>query len=406
MRARLEHSASLVVSVSLDPHGRDRSRGQRPCAVADRSSRGSSSCWRRSRRPRARARPTSRPATSITAADAERVKDLVSPGMFWCVQHGCPMRSSRRKSVPAAPRLHRGDREVLGAGEARRRRPHGSRTTSPGGRSRSIDTTDPRSAMKIMQNFSMRVAIDDLDLRNFDADTGPISTDAPAAGRAPLPDRPLPPPVLRRPALRRSEARRSPTPEGFEYKETLHPLIEPFDLKGVGFTYYRYLDPAQAGRQLALPAVAASRAPALDRAALRRALRPGHRLRTATAATPGRSRGWTGSSSARRTVLAAVPHRPLPGEVGRRRRRLGVRRRVGEARRLRRRGRVEAPAVRLLEARALRRQGDLRDPVQRHVRPRRPALEDLDQQLRSAKEAFPGATIKYDEDTPFAAGRS
>jgi hypothetical protein len=34
-----------------------------------------------------------------------------------------------------------------------------------------------------------------------------------------------------------------PNSDGVRYKESLHPLIEPFDLKGVGFTYYRYLDP-------------------------------------------------------------------------------------------------------------------------------------------------------------------
>jgi hypothetical protein len=35
----------------------------------------------------------------------------------------------------------------------------------------------------------------------------------------------------------------TPNNDEVRYKESLHPLIEPFDLKGVGFTYYRYLDP-------------------------------------------------------------------------------------------------------------------------------------------------------------------
>ena len=31
------------------------------------------------------------PGDRITPANAEKVKDLVSPAMYWCVQHGFPM---------------------------------------------------------------------------------------------------------------------------------------------------------------------------------------------------------------------------------------------------------------------------------------------------------------------------
>jgi len=36
-----------------------------------------------------------------------------------------------------------------------------------------------------------------------------------------------------------------PNKDQVRYKESLHPIIEPFDLKGTGFTYYRYLDPSR-----------------------------------------------------------------------------------------------------------------------------------------------------------------
>ncbi len=39
-----------------------------------------------------------------------------------------------------------------------------------------LDPADPQDAIKIMQNYSMQSAIGDLHIRNFDADTGPIST--------------------------------------------------------------------------------------------------------------------------------------------------------------------------------------------------------------------------------------
>jgi hypothetical protein len=36
-----------------------------------------------------------------------------------------------------------------------------------------------------------------------------------------------------------------PNADGIRYREALYPLLEPFDLKGVGFTYNRYIDPAR-----------------------------------------------------------------------------------------------------------------------------------------------------------------
>jgi hypothetical protein len=106
-----------------------------------------------------------------------------------------------------------------------------------------VDTKDPHVAIKLMWNFNFRPGFeDDLDLRNFDADTGPISEERPLqverhflvdhfrrlryVGRLYVDPKP-----------------EIPNNEKFEFKETLHPLIEPFDLKGVGFTYYRYFDP-------------------------------------------------------------------------------------------------------------------------------------------------------------------
>ena len=109
-----------------------------------------------------------------------------------------------------------------------------------------IDADDPDKAVKHMFNYEAAIALDDLDLRNFDADTGAIGDRAPAAGRAPLPDRPLPPPASTSAASTSTRSRRSAEPRAAtRYKETLYPMIEPFDLKGVGFTYNRYVDPAK-----------------------------------------------------------------------------------------------------------------------------------------------------------------
>jgi hypothetical protein len=189
------------------------------------------------------ARADVEPGDVITRANADEVKDLVSPAMFWCVEHGFPMTIVAPRSIP----LRKAFVEATEKYSAQVRlsedglRMEGFVAGRPFPR---IDPADPKAAMKIMQNFSFAIAFDDLDLRNFDADTGPIATDRPLqverhflfdhfrrlyyVGRLYVDPKP-----------------QIPNNDGYHYKETLHPMIEPFDLKGVGFTYYRYLEPAK-----------------------------------------------------------------------------------------------------------------------------------------------------------------
>ncbi len=39
------------------------------------------------------------PGDVITKANADKVKDLVSPGMMWCIQHGWPLKIVETKAV-------------------------------------------------------------------------------------------------------------------------------------------------------------------------------------------------------------------------------------------------------------------------------------------------------------------
>ncbi len=110
-----------------------------------------------------------------------------------------------------------------------------------------------------MWNYNYKsINNDDFDLRNFDADTGAISDDRPLSiERHFLVDH-----FRRLWYVNRlyvdPKPNLMPNKDEVAYKETLHPLIEPFDLKGVGFTYYRYLDPArQDDSWLYLPSCAA-----------------------------------------------------------------------------------------------------------------------------------------------------
>ena len=181
------------------------------------------------------------PGDVVTKATVDRVADLVSPGVRWCIEHGMEMRI-----VPARPvELDHAYREATEkhAGQTR---------LSPDGRALVgyvaglpfpvIDPNDPQVARKIMWNYEHRpFYTDDLDARDFDADTGSIDKGPMEVERHYLIDhlRVLyftgrlyvdPAPVL-------------PGEAGVRLKFSLHPLLEPFDLKGAGFSSVRYLDP-------------------------------------------------------------------------------------------------------------------------------------------------------------------
>jgi hypothetical protein len=179
----------------------------------------------------------------IGPADADKVKDLISPGLYWAVQYGLPMKIVEPQPMPIKTAYREATEKY--SSQVKLTDANGVEGYVAGFPFPNTDSNDPRAAIKLMWNFAFRPNFEeDLDLRNFDADTGPISKDRPLqVERHFLIDhfRRLryvgrlyndPKPVL-------------PNKEGFEYKETLHPLIEPFDLKGVGFTYYRYLDPSK-----------------------------------------------------------------------------------------------------------------------------------------------------------------
>ncbi len=184
-----------------------------------------------------------KPGDKVTAANVDSVKDMISPGLYWAIQYGLPMDIIETRDTPVkkayleATEKYSSQVKLADAG--------GVTGYVAGFPFPNTDTSDPQVALKLMWNFAFRPNFEeDLALKNFDADTGPISKDRPLqVERHFLIDH------FRRlryvGRLYNDPKPEWPNKEGFEYKETLHPLIEPFDLKGVGFTYYRYLDPAK-----------------------------------------------------------------------------------------------------------------------------------------------------------------
>ena len=119
------------------------------------------------------------PGDVISKTNADKVKDLVSPGMFWCVQHGFPMKIVEPKPI-VWKRAYKEATEKYASQVKLGPEGLGIENYVAGQPFPKVDPADKQAAIKMMWNFSFRPAFeDDLDLRNFDADTGPISEDRP-----------------------------------------------------------------------------------------------------------------------------------------------------------------------------------------------------------------------------------
>jgi hypothetical protein len=182
------------------------------------------------------------PGDVITAENVDKVKDLVSPGLEWCIRRGWPITIIESKRIEW-PRAYR---------EATERYAGQVRLASDGLRMENyvagqpfpfIDPKDPQVAIKIMYNYDYNFfATDDVDLRNFDGDTGTITAHGPMTverhflidhfrrlfwtGRLYVDPKP-----------------EKPNPQGFRRQEGLYPILEPFDVKGVGMVGNRYIAP-------------------------------------------------------------------------------------------------------------------------------------------------------------------
>lgn len=182
------------------------------------------------------------PGDVITKANIEKIKDLVSPGVEWCVKHGMTMKIVPYKKIEWN-KAYREATEKYG----------GQTKLAPDGRSLlghvagmpfpNIDPNDPQIAQKIMWNYEYKPYLtDDVDTRNFDADTGPITDGNPMnVDRHFLLDHLRTLSYTARLYVDPKPER--PNPDQVRGKSSMHPILEPCDLKGVGETGIRYLSP-------------------------------------------------------------------------------------------------------------------------------------------------------------------
>jgi hypothetical protein len=186
------------------------------------------------------------PDDVVTAANADAVEGLVPPGVEWMVHRGMRITVGKTRAI-ALPDAYVNATRRYSADVRLRPDGRGLENWTAGQPFPVLDPADPDIARKIMHNFDSRWwESDDVDLRNLDADSGGIGSGSRGmavekhfvidhfkrlyfTGRLTLEPKPA----------------YVPNNDAVRYKESLHPLIEPFDLKGVGFTYYRYLDAAR-----------------------------------------------------------------------------------------------------------------------------------------------------------------
>lgn len=183
------------------------------------------------------------PGDVITSDNIDKLEGLVSPGMEWCIRHGWPITVVEPKPVewlgPYKEATEKYASQVRIGADGLTLENYVAGSPFP-----DIDPNDPQVALKVMWNYEYNLLTDDLDIRNFDADTGAIANHGPMAiERHFLLDH------LRRlfwnGRLYVDPKPSRPNPNGFRRQEGLYPLLEPFDLKGVGSLGYRYMDPGR-----------------------------------------------------------------------------------------------------------------------------------------------------------------
>jgi hypothetical protein len=182
------------------------------------------------------------PGDTIGASNIEKAKGLLSPGMEWCVRRGFPITVTESKRVEW-PKAYKDATEKYAPQVTLSADGLTVKNYVAGQPFPNLDPKDPQLAIKIMWNYEYGFVngLDDTDLRNFDADTGSIPANGPmAVERHFLLDH------FRRlfwtARLYVDPKPEKPNPNGYRAQQGLYPILEPFDLKGVGALGNRYSD--------------------------------------------------------------------------------------------------------------------------------------------------------------------
>jgi hypothetical protein len=185
------------------------------------------------------------PGDVITKQNAEKIDGLVAEGVKWAVINGMDLQIIPYQRI-AMPSAYLAATEKYG-GQTSLGEKNELVNWVAGKPFPTVDTNDPQAAPKIMYNFqNTHYFSDDLGLHLVDADTGSLYIDAQGHRHYSV-ERHFVADWLR--VLQfQGRLHHAPIPK-FEpnndetfRKSGLYPLIEPFDLKGVGGVSFRYVD--------------------------------------------------------------------------------------------------------------------------------------------------------------------
>lgn len=190
--------------------------------------------------------------TVVSSANLKRWSHVLTPAMQWAARRGVTAEVIEPKSIEMEPWRVAATERYSGQVELDRGRKT-LRNYVAGIPFPNVEADDPDVALKVMFNFENRVNFDDLDGQDFGCITGAIEENEGLTTRR----------DGRFGHLRRlyytGRLRIDPKPmlpnnEGIRYRESLFPVIQPFNNKGAGFSYVRYLDGRQDDAWLYLPA--------------------------------------------------------------------------------------------------------------------------------------------------------
>jgi hypothetical protein len=182
-----------------------------------------------------------RPGSVIESSNVEQYRSYLGPSIRWILERGYRMRVAAPRRIEHPPAFREASARYS-AGV--RLAPDGTHVIDhvAGLPFPDVSVGDPDIATKLMFNFNSAIGHDDSDIRNFDCDTGSLGS----AGRPVTVEKHFLIDHIRRLYfVERTEVEpipEMPNRDRVRFKEAMYPLIEPFDLKGVGFTMNRYLD--------------------------------------------------------------------------------------------------------------------------------------------------------------------
>jgi hypothetical protein len=187
-----------------------------------------------------------KPGETISRSNVEAAKDYVSPGVAWAVENGMDLAIVPYQKIEE-PEDYRSATEKYSA-QVSLNEKHELQNWVAGRPFPKVDASDPKAAIKLMYNFENTYYFtDDLNVHLPDADTGAFYVDA-SGRRNYNVERHFIADWSRRlrfeGRLKHDPIPSFPNSEVFA-KQGFYPLIEPFDLKGVGSVAFRYKDDAR-----------------------------------------------------------------------------------------------------------------------------------------------------------------